>query len=59
MKEQTKDLQQKLAQVKGERCEVYSRVVGYHRPVENWNEGKQEEFKDRVVFNVDSAGIRD
>nr|WP_049770148.1 anaerobic ribonucleoside-triphosphate reductase [Calditerrivibrio nitroreducens] len=59
MKEQTKDLQQKLAEVKGERCEVYSRVVGYHRPVENWNEGKQEEFKDRVVFNVDSAGIRD
>jgi len=59
MKEQTKDLQQKLAQVKGEKCEVYSRVVGYHRPVENWNEGKQEEFKDRVVFNVDSAGIRD
>jgi len=59
MKEQTKDLHQKLAQVKGEKCEVYSRVVGYHRPVENWNEGKQEEFKDRVVFNVDSAGIRD
>ena len=31
-------------------CEVYSRVVGYLRPVGNWNTGKQQEFKDRVVF---------
>lgn len=34
------------------KCEVYSRVVGYLRPVENWNEGKQEEFKDRKMFEV-------
>ncbi len=34
------------------RCEVYSRVVGYLRPVGQWNEGKQEEFKDRVTFKV-------
>ena len=33
------------------RCEVYSRVVGYLRPVNSWNEGKTEEFKDRKVFN--------
>lgn len=32
------------------RCEIYSRVVGYLRPVEAWNAGKQEEFRDRVVF---------
>ena len=32
--------------------EVYSRVVGYFRPVQNWNEGKKEEFKDRVTYNV-------
>jgi len=31
-------------------CEVYSRVVGYHRPISSWNLGKKEEFKDRVVF---------
>ena len=31
-------------------CEVYSRVVGYYRPVQNWNLGKKEEFKERVVF---------
>ncbi len=33
------------------KCEVYSRVVGYLRPVEQWNEGKQEEFKDRANFS--------
>lgn len=33
-------------------CEVYSRIVGYLRPVQNWNYGKKEEFKDRKVFNV-------
>lgn len=34
-------------------CEVYSRVVGYHRPIKQWNYGKQEEFKDRVMFKED------
>lgn len=33
-------------------CEVYSRIVGYLRPVQNWNLGKKEEFKDRKVFEV-------
>jgi len=36
----------------GERCEVYSRVVGYFRPVQQWNEGKREEFKERRGFVV-------
>jgi len=35
-----------------ERCEVYSRVVGYLRPVNQWNMGKKEEFKMRQVFTV-------
>jgi ribonucleoside-triphosphate reductase len=34
-----------------ENCEVYSRVVGYLRPVKQWNKGKQEEFEMRRVFN--------
>lgn len=34
------------------KCEVYSRVVGYIRPVEQWNDGKQEEFKDRKLFTA-------
>jgi ribonucleoside-triphosphate reductase len=32
------------------KCEVYSRVVGYLRPVQQWNEGKQSEWKDRKTF---------
>ena len=32
-------------------CEVYSRVVGYLRPVSQWNDAKQAEFKDRKVFD--------
>lgn len=31
-------------------CEVYSRIVGYFRPVQNWNVGKKEEFKHRLEF---------
>jgi len=31
-------------------CEVYSRIVGYLRPVQAWNAAKQQEFKDRKVF---------
>lgn len=34
----------------GEGTEVYSRVVGYLRPVQQWNDGKQQEFRDRKVF---------
>ena len=32
-------------------CEVYSRVVGYIRPIDQWNAGKQEEFKERKMFD--------
>jgi hypothetical protein len=35
--------------------EVYSRVVGYFRPVTQWNLGKQAEFKERVTFNGGSV----
>lgn len=33
-------------------CEVYSRVVGYLRPVQQWNTGKQLEFEERKEYNV-------
>jgi ribonucleoside-triphosphate reductase len=33
-------------------CEVYSRVVGYLRPVNQWNDGKQAEYNDRKVFKA-------
>jgi anaerobic ribonucleoside-triphosphate reductase len=40
-------------EVEGKRnnCEVYSRIVGYLRPIDQWNEGKQAEYKDRKLFN--------
>ena len=34
-------------------CEVYSRIVGYLRPVQQWNEGKLEEYKQRKTFKMD------
>ena len=34
----------------GQKCEIYSRIVGYIRPVEQWNEGKKQEFKERLTF---------
>ncbi len=33
-------------------CEVYSRIVGYIRPVQNWHQGKQQEFKERKTFRL-------
>lgn len=33
-------------------CEVYSRVVGYLRPVQQWNKGKKEEFRERVTYKI-------
>ena len=37
----------------GKSCEVFSRIVGYLRPVSQWNEGKQAEFKLRTTFDTD------
>ena len=34
------------------KTEVYSRVVGYFRPVQNWNEGKKEEFNERETYKI-------
>ncbi len=39
----------------GARAEVYSRITGYYRPVQNWNDGKAQEFKDRLVYNIDRS----
>ena len=33
-------------------CEVYSRVVGYLRPVQQWNEGKRQEYKERKEYQL-------
>ncbi len=36
----------------GKKAEVYSRITGYYRPVQNWNDGKTQEYKDRKVYNI-------
>ena len=36
----------------GRKCEIYSRVVGFIRPVCDWNKGKKEEFKDRKAYKL-------
>lgn len=46
------DLKKELSNVHGSKCEVYSRVVGYLRPVQNWNKGKKEEFAMRKNMNM-------
>ena len=46
-----KQLREEEKTVKGTPTECYSRVVGYLRPVQSWNKGKQEEFKMRKTFN--------
>jgi len=41
----------------GEKTEVYSRITGYYRPVQNWNNGKAQEFKDRKVYNIANSHL--
>ena len=36
----------------GRKTEVYSRITGYYRPVQNWNDGKAQEYKDRKVYDL-------
>ena len=37
-------------------CEVYSRIVGYLRPVADWNKGKQQEFSERKTYQTPGTG---
>ena len=39
----------------GKKAEVYSRITGYYRPVQNWNDGKSQEYKDRQEYDVNSS----
>ncbi|MCQ2420276.1 MAG: thioredoxin domain-containing protein, partial [Clostridia bacterium] len=42
----------------GEKTEVYSRITGYYRPVQNWNDGKTQEFKDRKVYDIGNSHLK-
>jgi len=56
---QSADYQQALQPgVCGQPCEVYSRVVGYMRPVKQWNPGKRAEFAKRLVFRAPTEEAR-
>jgi len=48
-KQNKKDLQEKRT-----KCEVFSRIVGYLRPVQQWNDGKAEEFYMRKTYELGS-----
>ncbi|MBQ3496983.1 MAG: ribonucleoside triphosphate reductase, partial [Oscillospiraceae bacterium] len=39
----------------GEKCEIWSRITGYYRPVQNWNDGKVQEFKDRQEYVIEKS----
>ena len=41
----------------GEKTEVYSRITGYYRPVQNWNDGKSQEFKDRKTYDIGASKL--
>ncbi|MCR5103075.1 MAG: ribonucleoside triphosphate reductase [Eubacterium sp.] len=38
-----------------QQTEVYSRITGYYRPIQNWNDGKQQEFEDRKEYNISES----
>ncbi|MEG2450552.1 MAG: ribonucleoside triphosphate reductase, partial [Clostridia bacterium] len=42
----------------GRKAEVYSRITGYYRPVQNWNDGKLEEFKERQTYDIASSKLK-
>ena len=47
--------EQKTCPICGKTTEVYSRITGYYRPVQNWNDGKSQEFLDRKTYQVGGA----
>ena len=42
----------------GASTEVYSRITGYYRPVQNWNDGKSQEYKNRVVYDIENSSLK-
>jgi ribonucleoside-triphosphate reductase len=42
----------------GETAEVYSRITGYYRPVQNWNDGKSQEYRERKTYDIANSHLR-
>ena len=49
--------EQKTCPICGKKTEVYSRITGYYRPVQNWNDGKSQEYQDRKTYQVGTASL--
>jgi len=47
-----------LKNIKAIKTEVYSRIVGYYRPVQSWNKGKREEFSQREYISINNTGTK-
>ncbi|NLL80535.1 MAG: ribonucleoside triphosphate reductase [Clostridiales bacterium] len=41
----------------GRKTEVYSRITGYYRPVQNWNDGKLQEYRNRTEYDVENSSL--
>lgn len=50
--------EQKVCPHCGKPTEVYSRITGYYRPVQNWNDGKLQEYKNRTVYDIGRSSLK-
>lgn len=50
-----KELRNRKKEIEAAYTEVYTRIVGYYRPIQNWNIGKSQEYKERTNFDINSA----
>ena len=53
LQKQINEIKEQMKDIHGSKCEVYSRVVGYLRPVQGWNKGKKEEYAMRKMYDVE------
>lgn len=52
------DGEQNVCPICGGRTEVYSRITGYYRPVQNWNDGKTQEYKNRKLYDIANSRMK-
>ncbi|MDD7076904.1 MAG: ribonucleoside triphosphate reductase [Lachnospiraceae bacterium] len=52
------DGEQEVCPICGERTEVYSRITGYYRPVQNWNDGKTQEYANRKLYDIPNSRLK-
>lgn len=52
------DGEQKTCPICGAATEVYSRITGYYRPVQNWNDGKTQEYANRKLYDIENSRLK-